>query len=70
MHAISQMHKPDWWFTDNESEEDETDRGDKDSTTVADSTKLQNLIKRRNKYGDIVQNVTENQLERLLVSIK
>ena len=39
------------------------------SKTSADGVKLGNLLKRHRVYGDITQNATESQLERLLVSI-
>ena len=35
--------------------------------TTSDPIKLGNLLKRRKVYGDIVQNATKGQLERLLV---
>ena len=37
------------------------------SKTSADGVKLGNLLKRHRVYGDITQNATESQLERLLV---
>ena len=39
------------------------------SKTSADGVKLGNLLKRHRVYGDITQNASESQLERLLVSI-
>ena len=39
------------------------------SKTSADGVKLGNLLKRHRVYGDITQNATESQLERLLVNI-
>ena len=39
------------------------------SKTSADGVKLGNLLKRHRVYGDITQNATESQLERLLVYI-
>ena len=37
---------------------------------TADSEKLANLLKRQKTYGDITQNATASQIERLLVNIK
>ena len=37
------------------------------SETLPDKFKLENLIKRQNIYGDITQNATKEELERLLV---
>ena len=36
---------------------------------TADSEKLANLLKRQKTYGDITQNATASQIERLLVNI-
>ena len=48
---------------ENEVQEDE-------QNWIVDSNKLQNLLSRRNVYGDITQNVSERQIKRLLVSRK
>ena len=37
---------------------------------TADSEKLANLLKRQKTYGDITQNATASQIERLLVNIQ
>ena len=56
---------------DEESDTMDDTKNDKEtiSKTSADGVKLGNLLKRHRVYGDITQNATESQLERLLVSI-
>ena len=56
---------------DEDSDTMDDTKNDKEtiSTTSADGVKLGNLLKRHRVYGDITQNATESQLERLLVSI-
>ena len=41
----------------------------KSSKELANPIKLENLLKRRTVYGDITQNASETQLNRLLVSL-
>ena len=41
----------------------------KSSKELANPIKLENLLKRRTVYGDITQNASETQLNRLLVSM-
>ena len=58
-----------------DDEKDERNKVEKDDqeceqNLIVDSNKLQNLLKRRNVYGDIIQNVSESQIKRLLVSRK
>ena len=48
----------------------ENDDQECEQNLIVDSNKLQNLLKRRNVYGDIIQNVSERQIKRLLVSRK
>ena len=48
----------------------ENDDQECEKNLIVDSNKLQNLLKRRNVYGDIIQNVSESQIKRLLVSRK
>ena len=48
----------------------ENDDQECEKNLIVDSNKLQNLLKRRNVYGDIIQNVSERQIKRLLVSRK
>ena len=56
---------------DEDSDTMDDTKNDKEtiSNTSADGVKLGNLLKRHRVYGDITQNATESQLERLLVSI-
>ena len=64
--------KPEWMISDDEDSDTMDDtKYDKEtiSKTSADGVKLGNLLKRHRVYGDITQNATESQLERLLVSI-
>ena len=52
-------------------EEDDTEHSEKVSNisqTTPDAEKLENLLKRRKVYGDIAQNASEKQIQRLLVS--
>ena len=53
--------------TDDEQDEDENESS-KSPKPKPDLKKLANLIQRRKVYGDITQNATESQIERLLVS--
>ena len=48
----------------------ENDDQECEQNLIVDSNKLQNLLTRRNVYGDIIQNVSERQIKRLLVSRK
>ena len=48
----------------------ENDDQECEKNLIVDSNKLQNLLTRRNVYGDIIQNVSERQIKRLLVSRK
>ena len=69
-----EIKQPDWMFsTDDEEDGDENDSGEKKALKSPkpkpDPKKLANLIQRRKVYGDITQNATEKQIERLLVSI-
>ena len=48
----------------------ENDDQECEQNLIVDSNKLQNLLTRRNVYGDIMQNVSERQIKRLLVSRK
>ena len=66
------LKKPDWMISDDEDSDTMDDsKNDKKtiSKTSADGVKLGNLLKRHRVYGDITQNATESQLERLLVNI-
>ena len=56
---------------DEDSDTMDDTKNDKEtiSKTSADGVKLGNLLKRHRVYGDITQNATESQLERLLVNI-
>ena len=69
---VSQLEIPDWMISDEEGGEDKTDDSKanttKSSTVLVDPIKLENLLKRRKVYGDLCQNATESQIERLLVS--
>ena len=62
--------KPDWISDDEEEERDkvENEVQEDEQNWIVDSNKLQNLLTRRNIYGDITQNVSERQIKRLLVS--
>ena len=64
--------KPEWMISDDEDSDTMDDKKNPKETTSkisADSVKLGNLLKRHRVYGDITQNATESQLERLLVNI-
>ena len=62
--------KPEWMISDDEDTMDDK-KNPKETTSKisADGVKLGNLLKRHRVYGDITQNATESQLERLLVNI-
>ena len=62
--------KPDWMSDDEKEERNKVENDDQDceQNLIVDSKKLQNLLTRRNVYGDIIQNVSERQIKRLLVS--
>ena len=64
--------KPDWMSDDEKDERNKVENDDQEceKNLIVDSNKLQNLLKRRNVYGDIIQNVSERQIKRLLVSRK
>ena len=64
--------KPDWMSDDEKDERNKVENDDQEceQNLIVDSNKLQNLLKRRNVYGDIIQNVSERQIKRLLVSRK
>ena len=64
--------KPDWMSDDEQDERNKVENDDQEceQNLIVDSNKLQNLLKRRNVYGDIIQNVSERQIKRLLVSRK
>ena len=64
--------KPDWMSDDEKDERNKVEKDDQEceQNLIVDSNKLQNLLKRRNVYGDIIQNVSESQIKRLLVSRK
>ena len=64
--------KPDWISDDEKEERNKVENDDQEceQNLIVDSNKLQNLLKRRNVYGDIIQNVSERQIKRLLVSRK
>ena len=55
-------------MSDDEDNKDDTDTHSENSQPEPDAKKLENLIKRQKCYGDITQNASEAQLERLLVS--
>ncbi|XP_075250882.1 uncharacterized protein LOC142343080 [Convolutriloba macropyga] len=59
-----EIKKPEWLIADDEA----TDEAD--SQDLVDHIKLRNLLKRRKTYGDITQNATAMQIERLLVMYK
>ena len=64
--------KPEWMISDDEDSDTMDDKKNPKETTSkisADGVKLGNLLKRHRVYGDITQNATESQLERLLVNI-
>ena len=54
-------------MSDEEDDKNDTDHSE-NSQPEPDAKKLENLIKRQKCYGDITQNASEAQLERLLVS--
>ena len=56
---------------DEDSDTMDDTKNDKETSSKisADGVKLGNLLKRHRVYGDITQNATESQLERLLVNI-
>ena len=54
---------------DSDTMDDKKNHKETTSKISADGVKLGNLLKRHRVYGDITQNATESQLERLLVSI-
>ena len=62
--------KPDWISDEEEEGRDnvENEAQEDERNWIVDSNKLQNLLTRRNVYGDITQNVSERQIKRLLVS--
>ena len=62
--------KPDWISDDEEegTNKVENEVQEDERNWIVDSNKLQNLLTRRNVYGDITQNVSERQIKRLLVS--
>ena len=64
--------KPDWMSDDEKDERNKVENDDLEceQNLIVDSNKLQNLLTRRNVYGDIMQNVSERQIKRLLVSRK
>ena len=64
------MMKPDWISDDEEegTNKVENEVQEDERNWIVDSNKLQNLLTRRNVYGDITQNVSERQIKRLLVS--
>ena len=64
--------KPDWMSDDEKEERNKVENDDQEceQNLIVDSNKLQNLLTRRNVYGDIIQNVSERQIKRLLVSRK
>ena len=54
---------------DSDTMDDKKNPKETTSKISADGVKLGNLLKRHRVYGDITQNATESQLERLLVNI-
>ena len=72
---MSQIQKPDWMISDDEKGEDDCEASANIKTkpleihVKVDAIKLENLLKRRKVYGDITQNATESQLQRLMVRI-
>ena len=54
---------------DSDTMDDKKNPKETTSKISADGVKLGNLLKRHRVYGDITQNATESQLERLLVSV-
>ena len=64
--------KPDWMSDDEQDERNKVENDDQEceQNLIVDSNKLHNLLTRRNVYGDIIQNVSERQIKRLLVSRK
>ena len=54
---------------DEDTMDDKKNPKETTSKISADGVKLGNLLKRHRVYGDITQNATESQLERLLVNI-
>ena len=64
------MTKPDWMSDDEEGEDDDKPKivdKEEEGNEMIDPKKLQNLLARRDIYGDITQNVSERQIMRLLV---
>ncbi|XP_063712181.1 uncharacterized protein LOC134840348 [Symsagittifera roscoffensis] len=59
----AEIKHPDWLIPDEEISEEEID----ETAAKADPVKLRNLLKRRKTYGDITQNATDLQIQRLLV---
>ena len=55
-----------FWALLQDSTADHSSDSPTESVPEADKTKLENLIRRRRVYGDITQNVTEEELEQLL----